>query len=67
MLMLYTGGIERYYNHQRQAKECFGPVMRSPRMSTEYWADCDHTFYARRHRERLSATVVAWMKARYAG
>ncbi|MBL8258074.1 pimeloyl-ACP methyl ester carboxylesterase [Pseudoxanthomonas japonensis] len=67
VLMLYTGGIERYYNHKRQARECFGTVMRSPRMSTEYWADCDHTFYARQHRERLSATVVEWMKARYAG
>jgi pimeloyl-ACP methyl ester carboxylesterase len=67
VLMLYTGGIERYYNHKRQAKECFGEVMRSPRMTTDYWADCDHTFYARHHRQRLTTTVVGWMKACHAG
>ncbi len=65
VLMLYTGGVDRYYNHQRQAKECFGEVMRSPRMATDYWADCDHTFYARHHRERMMAAVLGWVKARY--
>lgn len=67
VFMLYTGGIERYYNHKRQAKECFGDVMRSPRMTTDYWADCDHTFYASRHRQRLDAAVIEWMKAHHAG
>lgn len=67
VFMLYTGGIERYYNHKRQARECFGDVMRSPRMTTDYWVDCDHTFYARHHRQRLMTAVVGWMKARYTG
>jgi len=65
VLLVYTGGIDRYYNHRRQAVECFGDVMRSPRMSTEYWRDCDHTFYVREHRERLVRTVVGWMRSRF--
>lgn len=64
-LLIYTGGSDRYYNHRRQAVECFGDVMRSPRVSTEYWRDCDHTFYVREHRERLVRTAVGWMRSRF--
>jgi hypothetical protein len=26
-----------------------------------YWPDCDHTFYARQHRDRLLGTIEQWM------
>lgn len=65
MLLLYTGGVDRYYNHRRQARECFGDVARSPRIRTEYWADCDHTFYVGAHRRRLVDTTVGWMTSRF--
>lgn len=65
VLMLYTGGVERYYNHRRQAVECFGSVMRSPRMATKYWPECDHTFYARAHRQKLLGAVAGWMSSRF--
>ena len=64
-LLLYTGGVASYYNHRRQARECFGKVMRSPRMATEYWPQCDHTFYVREHREKLFAKLVDWMGTRF--
>jgi len=64
-LLLYTGGVASYYNHRRQARECFGKVMRSPRMATEYWPECDHTFYVRAHREKLFARLVDWMGGRF--
>lgn len=64
-LLLYTGGVASYYNHRRQAGECFGKVMRSPRMATEYWPECDHTFYVRAHREKLFAKLVGWMGSRF--
>ena len=64
-LLLYTGGAAYYHNHRRQAGEVFGRVMRSPRMSTEYWAECDHTFYARAHREKLLAYLAGWMSTRF--
>lgn len=66
-LLIHTGGIDRYFNHRRQTVECFGSVMRSPRMTTEYWRDCDHTFYVREHRERLLRTAVEWMRSRFGG
>ena len=65
VLLLYTGGVDRYYNHRRQAGECFGDVMRSARIDTQYWPDCDHTFYVAEHRRRLADTVVGWMTSRY--
>lgn len=64
-LLLYTGGAAYYHNHRRQARECFGKVMRSPRMTTEYWPECDHTFYARAHREKLLAYLADWMSTRF--
>lgn len=65
VLLLYTGGNSRYYNHRRQAKECFGSVVDSPRWTDLYWEDCDHTFYLREHRERLLRTLGEWMQSRY--
>lgn len=65
VLLLYTGGVASYHNHRRQARENFGAVMRSPNMATEYWAECDHTFYVRRHREKLFAYLERWMGARF--
>lgn len=67
VLMLYTGGVDRYYNHRRQVRECFGEVMLAPTMSSEYWPDCDHTFYLKAHRERLISTVLRWMQSRFGG
>lgn len=64
-LLLYTGGVAYYHNHRRQARECFGKVMRSPRMATEYWPECDHTFYVRQHREKLFACLLGWMTTRF--
>lgn len=65
VLLLYTGGVASYHNHRRQALEAFGPVMRSSNMATEYWPECDHTFYVRRHREKLFACLQDWMQARF--
>lgn len=65
VLLLYTGGNIRYYNHRRQARECFGAVVDSPRWTDLYWEDCDHTFYLREHRERLLRTLGEWMQSRY--
>lgn len=64
-LMLFTGGVDYYYNHRHQAEECFGRVMRSPRILTDYWAECDHTFYVRAHRERLFRAVGEWLAGRF--
>ena len=65
VLMLYTGGVDRYFNHVRQARECFGDVVQSPRIMLDYWPDCDHTFYLQQHRDRLVSLVSSWMQASF--
>ena len=65
MLMLYTAGVFNYFNHARQARECFGPVVDSDRIQIEYWPQCDHTFYLRRDRERLNALFCTWLETQF--
>ena len=67
VLMLYTGGAFRYFNHARQARECFGEAMDAPQVGLEYWPDCDHTFYLRKDRLRLNTRLSAWMRTQFPG
>lgn len=65
VLLVYTGGAFRYFNHARQARECFGVAMDAPQVSLEYWPDCDHTFFQRKDRLRLNTRFSAWMRAQF--
>ena len=65
MLMLYTAGAFNYFNHARQARECFGPVVDSDRIQIEHWPQCDHTFYLRRDRERLNTLFCTWLETQF--
>lgn len=65
VLLLYTGGAFRYFNHARQARECFGAAMDAAQVSLEYWPECDHTFYLRKDRLRLNTRFSAWMRAQF--
>ncbi|WP_341725169.1 serine aminopeptidase domain-containing protein [Pseudoxanthomonas putridarboris] len=65
VLLLYTGGASRYFNHAGQARECFGPVMDAPQVGLEYWPDCDHTFYLRKDRLRLNTRFSSWLRAQF--
>jgi len=61
MLLVYTGGAYRYFNHAGQVR-CFGRAARSPAVTSAYWRDCDHTFYLARDRQRLQALVGDWLE-----
>lgn len=65
MLMLYTAGAFNYFNHQRQARECFGRVVDADAIQIAYWPHCDHTFYLRRDRERLNTLVCTWLQTQF--
>jgi pimeloyl-ACP methyl ester carboxylesterase len=65
VLLVYTGGAFRYFNHARQARECFGAAMDAAQISLDYWPDCDHTFYLRKDRLRLNTRFSAWMRAQF--
>ena len=60
-LWIYTGGYSDLFLHPRQFTRMFGRTARDPRVAMHYWPDCDHTFYARTHRDRLLDTVERWM------
>lgn len=65
-LWIYTGGYSDLFLHPRQFGRMFGKLARDPLVAMHYWPDCDHTFYARAHRDRLLDTVEAWMVQRVA-
>lgn len=61
-LWIYTGGYGEVFLHTRQFAWSFGRAARDRSTTTlRYWPDCDHTFYARVHRDRLLDTVEKWL------
>ena len=36
-------------------------MARDRRVVMHYWPDCDHTFFAKAHRDRLLDTVERWL------
>lgn len=60
-LWIYTGGYSDLFLYPRQFTRTFGRAARDPLVAMHYWPDCDHTFYARAHRDRLLDTVEHWM------
>lgn len=61
LLCIYSGGIGDYFLDARQFGWTFGAAARDPHVSLHHWRDCDHTYFARVHRERLLRTVVNWL------
>ncbi|MGV8940239.1 MAG: alpha/beta fold hydrolase [Lysobacter sp.] len=64
-LWVYTGGFAGVFLHPRQFAWSFGAAARDRRVAMHYWPDCDHTFFARTHRDRLLDTVVNWLGATF--
>lgn len=64
-LWIYTGGYTDRFLHPRQFAWSFGKATADKRVAMHYWPDCDHTFYARAHRDRLLATVQGWLTATF--
>lgn len=60
-LWIYTGGYSDLFLDPRQFFQAFGSAARDPLVELHYWPDCDHTFYARSHRDRLLDTIESWM------
>ncbi|QOD92024.1 alpha/beta hydrolase [Lysobacter sp. CW239] len=65
LLLLYTGGSERYFNYRGQLSACLGRAACARQVTLELWKDCDHTFYLQRDRQRLQQTLVSWMQREF--
>lgn len=64
-LWIYTGGFTAVFLHPRQFAWSFGAATRDPRVVMHYWPDCDHTFFAREHRDRLLSTMTDWFSTTF--
>lgn len=62
-LWIYTGGYSDRFLHPRQFGWSFGKAVADDKVAMHYWPDCDHTFYARAHRDRLLGTIENWLTA----
>ena len=61
LCLIYSGGINMYFNHVRQFRECFGSVMNSPAVSTRYIEETDHTYALVDDRRRLIGHIEEWL------
>lgn len=60
-LCIYSGGIGDYFLDTRQFGWAFGAAARDRGVTLRHWPDCDHTYFARAHRERLLDAVITWL------
>ncbi len=61
LCLIYSGGINMFFNHPRQFRECFGSIMASPAVSTRYIEETDHTYVLVDDRRRLIDHIEEWL------
>jgi pimeloyl-ACP methyl ester carboxylesterase len=62
-LAIFTAGIEGQHNYREQLLDAFPGLSFGSQLRLAYYADCDHTFTAERHREQLVRQVVDWVQS----
>jgi hypothetical protein len=65
LCLIYSGGINTYFNHVRQFRECFGRVMTHPAVSASYLEEMDHTFVLVEDRKRLLEHIEEWLRRNF--
>ena len=65
LFLLYTGGVQDYYNYPKQFLDNFAGVDFQNRLRLEYIASADHTFSFLAHRRRLRGMAADWMKENF--
>lgn len=61
LYLIYSGGINRYFNHIRQFRECFGRVIKRSGISTSFNREADHTYILTDDRQRLLDSIEHWL------
>ncbi|MFC4763506.1 alpha/beta fold hydrolase [Dyella koreensis] len=65
LCLIYSGGINMFFNHARQFRECFGEVMVHPRVSTRFVRETDHTYVLVDDRKRLIDQIDGWLLSNF--
>jgi hypothetical protein len=61
--LIYTGAVERHYNHAGQFAEAFPEL--AGRVEHDYFGDADHTFAEQHLRERLVEGIAGWIRRHF--
>ncbi len=61
VLLVFTGGLERNYNHRSQFREVLPEVARRPELDFSYFGRSDHTFTDPDNQARLIDTIRGWL------
>lgn len=61
LLCIFTAGLEKQYNHERQFVRLFPRLDFGSRLDLHYFADSDHTFTGPALQERLRRRIVTWV------
>lgn len=65
LCLVYSGGINMYFNHPRQFRECFGSVIQLPAVSTRYIEETDHTYVLVDDRRQLIKHIEEWLQRNF--
>ncbi|MEP6898408.1 MAG: alpha/beta fold hydrolase [Rhodanobacter sp.] len=61
LYFIYSGGTNRYLNHRRQFRECFGRLAVHPGVEVERLEETDHTYILTGDRDMLLGRIEQWM------
>lgn len=64
LLFLYTGGLPKSFNHERQFYEMFPRLEDRGRVRVEHYPDFDHTLRLIEDRQAIVAAVAKWVAQR---
>lgn len=62
---VYSCGMPQYYNYARQFMDSFRGVDFKGRVTSEFFAEADHTFTELKNQEVLVASIVRWMRSSF--
>ena len=65
MLLIFSSGIERNYNHRSQFKEVFPEAARHPNLYYEYFPNAGHAFGNRKEQLAVIELTVQWMDSNF--
>ena len=61
MLVFFTGSASDRFRHRNQHVHSFGPAATGPGLELHFWPGCDHLFFLRCYRQRLTLAIQAWL------
>ncbi len=61
LLLIFTGGYQRYYNYEHQFADVFAPLAANAGLQNIFLSHCDHTFGLVEDRAAVIDIIADWM------